>query len=158
MKNDGKNVSSKTKRGDGGRTGSQRETVKDCSEPFAFLGAKIDENGVGKYITGGMIPQNSPAEIFRSKLKSRYREKGETLPELAQNIRKLTRLAFPSASNDVIEILAIEQFTEAINASDIRLRLREHGPKTMSEIETLAAKLEAHRIADRQRNGTIGFV
>ncbi|KAL3885170.1 hypothetical protein ACJMK2_025265 [Sinanodonta woodiana] len=88
------------------------------------------------------------AEIFRSKLKSRYQEKGETLPELAQNIRKLTRLAYPSASTEVVEILAIEQFTEAINDSDIRLRLREQGLKTISEVETLAVKLEAHRIAD----------
>ena len=74
------------------------------------------------------------AEIFRSKLKSRYQEKGETLPELAQNIRKLTRLAYPSASTEVVEILTIEQFTEAINDSDIRLRLREQGLKTMSEV------------------------
>jgi hypothetical protein len=98
------------------------------------------------------------AEIFRSKLKSRYQEKGETLPELAQNIRKLTRLAYPSASTEVVEILAIEQFTEAINDSDIRLRLREQGLKTMSEVETLAVKLEAHRIADRQRNRMVGSV
>ena len=97
-------------------------------------------------------------EIFRSKLKSRYQEKGETLPELAQNIRKLTRLAYPSASTEVVEILAIEQFTEAINDSDIRLRLREQGPNTMSEVETWAVKQEVHRIADTQRNRMVGSV
>jgi len=98
------------------------------------------------------------AEVFRTQLKTRVRNKGESIPELAQTIRKVTRQAYPTASNDVIEALALDSFIDALNDSDIRLRLREIAPKNVSEAEQIAVRMEAHRIADRQRNKLIGNV
>ena len=46
------------------------------------------------------------AEVFRAQLKSRIKQKAETIPELAQAIMKLTRQAYPKAGLDVIEALA----------------------------------------------------
>ena len=91
------------------------------------------------------------AEVFKSKLQTRVKGKDEKIPELAQNIKKLTRKAYPCATSDVIDVLAIDYFIDALNDSDIRLRLREISPKTLSEAEKIAARLEAHRIADRDR-------
>ena len=43
------------------------------------------------------------SELHRVKLKTRVRREGETLPELAQDVNKLIRLAYPSATADIYE-------------------------------------------------------
>ncbi|MES9881467.1 MAG: hypothetical protein ABW185_11355, partial [Sedimenticola sp.] len=91
------------------------------------------------------------AEVFRTQLKSRVRGKNETIPELAQSIKKLTRQAYPSANPDIVEALALDGFIDALTDTDIRLRLREIGAKSLDEAEKTAVRMEAHRIADRQR-------
>ena len=50
------------------------------------------------------------AEVFRAQLKSRIKQKAETIPELAQAIKKLTRQAYSKAGLDVIEALALDHF------------------------------------------------
>ena len=91
------------------------------------------------------------AEIYRSKLQSRVLNKNETIPELAQSIKKLTRKAYPSASYDVVDLLALDYFIDSLPDTEIRLRLREVGPKNINEAERIAVRLEAHRIADKNR-------
>lgn len=98
------------------------------------------------------------AEIYRAQLKNRIRQKGEAIPELAQNIKKLTRQAYPDASSDLIDTLALDHFIDSLLDSEMRLRLRECSPKTIREAETLAVKMEAQRVADRQRSRTIGSI
>lgn len=98
------------------------------------------------------------AEVFRSQLKSRVRGKGETIAELAQSIRKLTRQAYPKVSIDMVEVLALDHFTDALPETEIRMRLREVGPITLAEAEKIAVRMEAHRIADRQRTRLVGKV
>lgn len=98
------------------------------------------------------------AEVYRSQLKSRCKGKGETIPELAQAIKKLTRQSYPNATLDVIEALSLDYFIDALSESEIRLRLREVGPKTLCEAEKIAVRMEAHRIADKQRTRLVGKV
>ena len=95
------------------------------------------------------------AEVYRSKLQGRVLGKNESLPELAQTIRKLTRKAYPSASTEVIDLLAMDYFIDAIPDADIRLRLREVGPKTIGEAEQVAVRLDAHKIADKNRGRSV---
>lgn len=92
------------------------------------------------------------AEVFRSELQSRTKRKDETLPELAQSVKKLTRKAYPSASSNVVETLALDYFIDAIPFRDIRIRLREVCPKTLAEAEKIAVRLDAVHISDRNRN------
>ena len=96
------------------------------------------------------------AEVYRAQLKNRVRQRNETIPELAQNIRKLTRQAYPGANSDLIDTLALDHFIDSLLDSETRLRLRECSPKTIQEAETLAVKLEAQRLADRQRSKNVG--
>ena len=58
----------------------------------------------------------------------------------------------------MIDTLAIDHFIDSLLDSETRLRLRECSPKTIQEAETLAVKMEAQRVADRQRSRTIGSV
>ena len=77
------------------------------------------------------------AEVFRAQLKSRIKQKAETIPELAQAIKKLTRQAYPKAGLDVIEALALDHFIDGLPEPEIRLRLREVGPKSLSKLRLL---------------------
>ena len=98
------------------------------------------------------------AEIFRARLQTRTRGKDETIPELAQAIRKLTRQAYPCATSDLHNILALDHFIDAIPDADMRLRLRESHPKNISEAETQATRLETHKLADKQRGRLVRSV
>ncbi|KAH3778583.1 hypothetical protein DPMN_180052 [Dreissena polymorpha] len=64
----------------------------------------------------------------------------------------MTRQAYPTANIEVIEALALDSFIDALDNTDIRLRLREISAKNIFEAEQIAVKMEAHRLADRQRN------
>ena len=98
------------------------------------------------------------AEVFRAQLKARVKGKTESIAELAQAIKKLSRQAYPKASLDVIEALALDHFIDALSETEIRLRLREVGPKTLNEAESIAVRMEAHRIADKQRTRLVGKI
>jgi hypothetical protein len=84
------------------------------------------------------------SELYRAKLQTRIRGKDETLPELAQSIKKLT-----------ISVLSLEHFIDAIPDGDIRLRLREVNTKNINEAETLAVRLETLKLAGRQQGRMI---
>ena len=60
------------------------------------------------------------------------------------------------ANSDLIDTLALDHFIDSLLDSEIRLCLRECSPKTIQEAETLAVKLEAQRLADRQRSKNVG--
>ncbi|CAC5369318.1 unnamed protein product [Mytilus coruscus] len=63
------------------------------------------------------------SEVFRAELQTRVRLRNESLPELAQAIKKLTRRAYPGTSPIVRDTLALDYFIDAITETDIRLRL-----------------------------------
>ena len=92
------------------------------------------------------------SEIYRTQLKSRTRNKGETIQELSQAIKKLVRQAYPNVNKDVIETLSLDNFIDAITDSDIRMRVRELSPKSLEEAEQICVRLEAYKIADKQRS------
>ena len=91
------------------------------------------------------------SELFRAKLQSRVRGKDESLPELAQSIKKLTRQAYPNAPCSLTSVLTLEHFIDAIPDPEMRLRLRESSPKTVNEAEALAVRLETLKLAERQK-------
>ena len=96
------------------------------------------------------------SEIFRTQLKSRVRNKGEIIPVLAQSIKKLVRQAYPGVNKDVIETLPLDVFIDPLTDSDIRLGVRELGPKTLAEVDKIALRLKSHKIADTQRTRLVG--
>lgn len=60
-------------------------------------------------------------EFHCTKFKSRLRRREESLQELAEDIEHLTRLAYPLAPEDIKDLLAKEQFIDAIFDGDTRL-------------------------------------
>lgn len=95
------------------------------------------------------------AEIFRSRLQTRVRGRNESIAELANAIRKLTRQAYPGAQSSLIDILSLDHFIDALTDSEIKLRLREARPTNLNAAETLAVRLESYRLADSQRTKSV---
>ena len=91
------------------------------------------------------------AEIYKANLQTRVKRRDESISELAQSIKKLTRQAYPDAPSSVISTLARDHFIDALPESDMRLRIREAQAKDIAEAEILALRLEAYRVADRQK-------
>lgn len=67
-------------------------------------------------------------ELNRVMLKARIRKRDESLPELAKDVEHLCRLAYPDASAPMLEVLAKDQFIDALTDEDSRLRLRQNKP------------------------------
>ena len=126
-------------------TGSARSLLSELSEV-----QKRDFNSLVEILRTRYGTKNK-AEIFRSQLKSLTRQKGQSITDLVQQIRKLTRQAYPDANTDLKEILALDTFIDSIDDSDIRLRLRECCPKSIAEAETIAVRLETHKLVDSKR-------
>ena len=93
------------------------------------------------------------ADLYRVQLRTRARHENESLPELAQSIRRLVIRAYPQASLSLREVLSLDCFMDALDDSDIRLRLKQNKPPDLEEAVRLAIELEAFRKAEYQRNG-----
>jgi len=91
------------------------------------------------------------AEIYKATLQTRVKRRDESISELAQSIKKLTRQAYHDAPASVISTLARDHFIDALPESEMRLRIREAQVKDIAEAEILALRLEAYRVADRQK-------
>ena len=57
---------------------------------------------------------NHQAELNRAHLRSRTKKRDESLPELAEDVEQLTRLAYPEAAETMIVVLAKDQFIDAL--------------------------------------------
>ena len=67
-------------------------------------------------------------ELNRMRLKARSRRREETLAELAEDVERLARLAYPEATEAMVEVLAKDQFVDALPDEDMRLRIRQNKP------------------------------
>lgn len=92
-------------------------------------------------------------EMFRTTLKSRTKQKNETLQELAQSIRRLTRNAYPQAPMELREILAKDTFVDALEDINTEWKIRQSRPGTLNQALDIAVELEAFQVANRQRSG-----
>ena len=63
-------------------------------------------------------PENQ-AEMYRAQMKSKLRGRAEPIPELGQDIKRLVRLAYPSAPLEVGEQLARDCFIDSLNDSEM---------------------------------------
>lgn len=103
----------------------------------------------------------SPAnqtELYRAQLRERRQKASETIPQLGQDIRRLTRLAYPTAPGDVCETLAKEYFIDALVSFDMRLRIKQSRPQNLNDAIRHAVELNAFIGAERRRSEESGFV
>ena len=61
------------------------------------------------------------------------------------------RLAYPGATEAMVELLAKDQFVDALPDEDMRLRIRQNKPATLRDALKLALELESYQLASRQK-------
>ena len=82
-------------------------------------------------------------EVFRLQLKTRQQKTGETLQELAADIKRLFHLAYPSAGPEFMGVMVTDAFTDAIRNPELRKAVRVSGKRNSSEALVYALSYEA---------------
>ena len=97
------------------------------------------------------------AELHRARLKARTQGQDEGLPELAEDIERQTRLAYPgSTAQPMIDLFAKDHFTDALPDEDMRLQVRRNRPASLRDVLHLALELELCDVASRSRRSVRG--
>ncbi len=91
------------------------------------------------------------AEMYRAQLKNRVRKRSEQVPELAQDIQKLVRKAYPTAVADTRDRLSRDNFIDALNDGEIEWAVYQGKPSTLEEAAKLALEFESFRMGHRRR-------
>ena len=97
----------------------------------------------------GMAHQS---EFARAKLKCRSKSKEDSMPELAESVEILTRVAYPDASVELQDTIARDNFIDALQDDDMRLKIRQARPKSLQSALENALELESFQMASRQRS------
>ena len=122
-----------------------RSVLNDLSPADRYDYDKLDEALKERYGT------EDQAELFKAKLRSRVKTKEESLQELAHDIRRLVRLAYPGAAIRMHEDLTKDQFIEALGDGEIRWSVFQARPKNITEALKVAMELEAFKESEKTR-------
>ena len=95
-------------------------------------------------------PENQ-TEMFRALLRNRVRQPKETLPDLAHEIRRLVKLAYPTGQYGILEDLSKNHFIDAIPEADSRWHIQQSRPRGLDEAVRVAVELEAFQMAEKHR-------
>ena len=84
-------------------------------------------------------------EKFQTELRCRRRNRGESLRELAQDIRRLMAMAYPGEKSSLSEHIARDSFLTALGDAELELKVREREPKDLDEAVGIAQRIEVFR-------------
>ncbi|CAG2187306.1 unnamed protein product [Mytilus edulis] len=90
------------------------------------------------------------SEKYMTQIDARIRRRGESLPELAQDIKRLVRLANPTAPLDVQDNLAYRAFRNALNDQELEWAIVQTSTDTIDEALHLALKYEAYHLSRKR--------
>jgi hypothetical protein len=124
---------------------SARSVLSDMTPEDRYSYEKLDKALRERYGT------DDQAELFKAKLRGRVKNKDESLQELAHDIRRLVRLAYPGAAIRMHEDLTKDQFVEALGDGEIRWSVFQARPKNLTEALKVAMELEAFKESERCR-------
>ena len=84
-------------------------------------------------------------ERFQTELRCRRRGKGESLRELAQDIRRLMALAYPGERSSLADHIARDAFLSALDDPEFELKIREREPADLDRAVKIAHRYEVSR-------------
>lgn len=74
----------------------------------------------------------------------------KTFSELRQVIQRLANMTYPTATFEFRESLARDHFVDALDNSEMRIRIKQSLPRSLSDAVILAVELESHQRAERK--------
>lgn len=113
-------------------------------------GMKHDYDRLVKALTDRFEPENQ-CELYKAQIKQRIRKRDEPLTELAQDIKRLTRMAYPSAFLELRDTLSKDCFIEALNDAELELFICQKEPETLDDAVRIALKYEAFSQGRKKR-------
>lgn len=105
---------------------------------------QMNFSALSKALEERFSPANQ-TELYRAQLRERRQKASETIPQLGQDVRRLTRLAYPTAPADVCETLAKDYFIDALTGAYMRLRIKQSRPQDLNDAIRHAEELGAKR-------------
>ena len=84
-------------------------------------------------------------ERFQTELRCRRRTRGESLRELAQDIRRLMSLAYPGEKSSLADHIARDAFLVALDDPEFEVKIREREPIDLDSAVKMAQRLEVSR-------------
>jgi hypothetical protein len=93
-------------------------------------------------LTDRFEPDNQ-SELYRAQIKNRLRRRGEPLSELAQEIKRLIRKAYPSAPPELREQLGRDCFADSLNDAEMEWTVFSGKPNTVDDALRTALEYEA---------------
>ena len=112
---------------------------------------QMDFKGLSRSLEERFSPMNQ-TELYRAQLKERRQKATETLPQLGQDIRRLTRRAYPTASADVFETLAKEYIIDPLSTFDMRLKIKQARSEHLNDAIRHAVELNVFKGAERTKH------
>ena len=91
------------------------------------------------------------AEVHKLNLRRRKRNKNESFFDLALDLRKLAKQAFPKKDQEYLEDLVKEQFIEAVHSRELRLRLRRAKLSLLDEMVAFSVEHETYELLENAR-------
>lgn len=107
------------------------------------------------YLVSALTSRFEPANqvnMYKVQMNSIYRKPGQTLPEMAQEIRRVTRQAYPTAPIEIRDQLAKDCFVRAINDPKIQLSIFQREPKTIDDCVRFGLEYEAFTVDQKRLN------
>ena len=117
---------------------------------------RLDYNRLVTALTSRFEPENQ-ANMYKSQLNSIFRKSGQTLPELGQEIRRVTRLAYPTAPIEIRDQLAKDSFVRAVSDPKIQLSIFQRDPKTIDDCIRFGLDYEAFVMEQKRFNPKHGL-
>jgi len=91
------------------------------------------------------------SSLYRSQLRTRRRGKEETLQTLYHDINRMAGLAYRGKSSIHRELASIDAFIDALNDSNLKMRVRDKEPKNLDHALHIALLAE-YGVENERRN------
>ena len=128
-------------------TGSARAVLSDLK-----AADRLDYDALVKKLTLRFDPKDLEG-IYQTQLKGRRRRRNESIPELVQEISRLTRKAFPKADEDTRDYMAVSSFITALSDEAQELFVYQKDPKKIEEAGRAAMAYETFQASHRNQEG-----
>lgn len=100
-------------------------------------------------LTARFHPDNL-TEIYKAEIKGRLRKKEESLPELAQDIKRLVRMAYPNDEGPIRDQLMLDCYIDSLNDSAMEWAVQQRQVRTIDEAVRASMEYESFQLKKRK--------